>query len=62
VASTRWRRRPTLGHVDRDGQAMLFKDPALGLKEAAREKRNTMPRACAKLVRDSERGGRLSTS
>jgi DNA modification methylase len=39
-----------LDHVDRDGQAMLIKDPALGLKEAAREKRGSLSRRCAKLV------------
>jgi hypothetical protein len=35
--------------TDRDGQRKLFRDAALGLKEAAREKRETIPARVAKM-------------
>jgi DNA modification methylase len=36
--------------ADRDGQLSLVKDPAMGLKEAAREKRDSLSRRLAKLL------------
>jgi DNA modification methylase len=36
--------------ADRDGQARLFRNSALGLSEASREKRDTMPARIAKMV------------
>lgn len=39
-----------VGGVDRDGQAMMFKDAALGLKEAASEKRDTIGPRVAKMM------------
>ncbi|HEX4302858.1 MAG TPA: DNA methyltransferase [Rhizomicrobium sp.] len=36
--------------VERDGQGMLFSDPAKGVTEAAREKRDSMPARIAKMA------------
>lgn len=36
--------------VDRDGQAQLFRSAALGVVDAAREKRDTLPARCAKVA------------
>ena len=36
--------------VDRDGQANLFRSAALGVVDAAREKRDTLPARCAKVA------------
>jgi DNA modification methylase len=40
----------TSDQVDRDGQKKLFRDAALGLQDAAREKRDSMPARIAKMV------------
>lgn len=39
-----------IGKIDRDGQGMMFKDAALGLKEAASEKRDSINERIAKML------------
>lgn len=39
-----------LGDIDRDGQGQLIKDAAIGLKDAATEKRESIPERVAKMV------------
>lgn len=40
----------SLGLIERDGQARLFNDASLGLSEAAREKRESLPGRIAKMM------------